>query len=879
METILPVGEYRAEQLLMDSSVLLGGLQRAGQLLDWEGQSILPEGPEEALIDYMARHRTAAGPLVLALLHTLRRVYGAGVARVRRQVERYTQAVTVFLDHYGQGPLALGRAPARINVLGEHVDYVRYLPTEVLPFASREHDNLIVFRPGDEPRVRGRSTLAGTGPAEFALKEGPRPRRYRTGKLDQRWLAWLRETGAPEKHWINYVKASVFFCMMKHPGMRRGFDFLLDSTVPAAGGASSSSTLVVLAGAAVRLANDLPFNAEMLAEDSARAEWYVGTRGGNMDHCAMCLSRRQHALHLNFTPFSTELVPLHRYRYRWVTLFAHEADKGGDVLLEYNERSAVSRVLIPALLEERLAADAELKKRWRDATRTLSRDKESVATAEEARDILALLPEAMTLAEVRRDYPQVFAEFERSYPQLARAPGDRSLMIRARAMHHVGEVVRVRRAVGILKELFSSRMPEEPEKTEPGLRAVGEVITEAHESMRDNYGLTTPHIDELMDIILNHPGVYGARLMGGGFGGNILVLCSKEHVAELVDRAQKEYYGPRRRDAVAEGSIMVSTPGEGFGVLCPRDVLRQSIINASAMWWKWDRYEAVMERSASDLLGIDDLAEFTPVRPIQPIVVAGGRGRLSNDRGYRSPSSLNLLNGRTSLAHVLDAIGAMPFKTLPPIVVVSPAMAGRPLARTKMPPGARLVIQRTPRGTGHAVLRALGEITDEQADALVVWGSQPLLSARTLARSIIAHQALGSAAMVFPTAVTRRPYAPIQRDLHGYVVASLETATEGAPTKRLGETNVGAFVLGATTLIETLKRLHREKWIVRKRRYNTPSGDLGFPNQMARALVDEGRAVIALPIAAVEESLGLRNREGYERVRKIMRGRTSCRGE
>ncbi len=133
---------------------------------------------------------------------------------------------------------------------------------------------------------------------------------------------------------------------------------------------------------------------------------------------------------------------------------------------------------------------------------------------------------------------------------------------------------------------------------------MGDLITETHESLRDLYELTTPDIDELTDIILGHPGVYGARLMGGGFGGNVLALVSKEHVAELVDRVQSGYYAPRGRNGLAEGSITVSTPGEGFGLLCLRDVLRRAVVNASAIWWKWETYAPVIEKSTCELLGI-----------------------------------------------------------------------------------------------------------------------------------------------------------------------------------------------------------------------------------------------------------------------------------
>jgi len=376
--------------------------------------------------------------------------------------------------------------------------------------------------------------------------------------------------------------------------------------------------------------------------------------------------------------------------------------------------------------------------------------------------------------------------------------------------------------------------------------------------MRDLYELTTPDIDELTDIILGHPGVYGARLMGGGFGGNVLALVSKEHVAELVDRVQSGYYAPRGRDGLAEGSITVSTPGEGFSFLCLRDVLHQAVVSASAIWWKWETYAPVIGKSTCELLGIPRADAFKLLRPIQPIIVAGGRRQRRSGRGYRNPAALNVIGGKPSLARVLDSLAAMPFKTL------------QPMKKIPMPRGTRVVLQKEPLGTGHAVLAAIPALRNDKADVLVVWGSQPLVSADTLAHSVVAYQALGSSSMLFPTAVTRTPYAPIQRDLHGYVVASRETAAEGAPTKRLGETNIGAFLLSAPILKATLPGLHEEMWDAAAGRYKTKSGELGFPNEMARALVRAGTPVIAFPIARVEESLGLRDRAGYDEVRRII---------
>jgi hypothetical protein len=57
--------------------------------------------------------------------------------------------------------------------------------------------------------------------------------------------------------------------------------------------------------------------------------------------------------------------------------------------------------------------------------------------------------------------------------------------------------------------------------------------------------------------------------MGGGFGGNVLVLTTAENTQALIERAQAEFYGPRGRDGLSEGAVMISTPGDRLAMLDP----------------------------------------------------------------------------------------------------------------------------------------------------------------------------------------------------------------------------------------------------------------------------------------------------------------------
>jgi galactokinase len=56
------------------------------------------------------------------------------------------------------------------------------------------------------------------------------------------------------------------------------------------------------------------------------------------------------------------------------------------------------------------------------------------------------------------------------------------------------------------------------------LDRLGATFAASHESLRDDYEVSTPELDELVHVATSAPGVIGARLTGAGFGGAIVVL-------------------------------------------------------------------------------------------------------------------------------------------------------------------------------------------------------------------------------------------------------------------------------------------------------------------------------------------------------------------
>jgi len=62
---------------------------------------------------------------------------------------------------------------------------------------------------------------------------------------------------------------------------------------------------------------------------------------------------------------------------------------------------------------------------------------------------------------------------------------------------------------------------------------IGQLLKESHMSLRDDFEVSTPNVDALVERAWAAGGCYGARIMGAGFGGSILAL---------VDRLQAESF-------------------------------------------------------------------------------------------------------------------------------------------------------------------------------------------------------------------------------------------------------------------------------------------------------------------------------------------------
>ena len=60
----------------------------------------------------------------------------------------------------------------------------------------------------------------------------------------------------------------------------------------------------------------------------------------------------------------------------------------------------------------------------------------------------------------------------------------------------------------------------------------GALMVASHNSLRNDFEVSTPAIDALVERLLLRPGVHGARLTGAGFGGCVVALADRGSLAE-----------------------------------------------------------------------------------------------------------------------------------------------------------------------------------------------------------------------------------------------------------------------------------------------------------------------------------------------------------
>jgi galactokinase len=312
--------------------------------------------------------------------------------------------------------------------------------------------------------------------------------------------------------WANYLKAPCQALALRF-GPLRGFDAMVTSTLPVASGLSSSSALVIAMGQAILKANDLELPALDFAEEMARAERYTGTQGGGMDQAISVGAREGHASRIEFNPlrmFET-LIPAD-----WRFVVAHtlvRAEKSGPAQEAYNRRTR------------------------------------------ECREALGIIQGALDGSDWVQDesfsYPRLTSHLPlQELVPLAEAKLEGTLLKRFR--HVVTEATRVYDAEEALRR--------------QDLPTFGLLMSSSHESLRNDYEVSSPELDLLVELALG-AGAAGARLTGAGFGGCAVALSDPDHLDGVLTAFEEGYYRARELSSPLKQILFVAEASKGASVM------------------------------------------------------------------------------------------------------------------------------------------------------------------------------------------------------------------------------------------------------------------------------------------------------------------------
>ena len=185
-----------------------------------------------------------------------------------------------FEELFGSAPEVIASAPGRVNLIGEHVDF---LDGFVLPFAISNVTTVAIAR-NQSNQIRTASM-------------------QKSGVVFQREAAKLSpKTG---EAWSRYPVGVIWALEIS-----TGLDILIDGEVPLGAGLSSSAALECAVATALNSLFELGFSLPGLARIAQRAEnIYVGMPCGIMDQSVSLMAKAGNALLLDTRDLSTEQIP------------------------------------------------------------------------------------------------------------------------------------------------------------------------------------------------------------------------------------------------------------------------------------------------------------------------------------------------------------------------------------------------------------------------------------------------------------------------------------------------------------------------------------------------------------------------------------------
>lgn len=473
---------------------------------------------------------------------------------IQFQKKRWARLVNIFKDKYNHSPIFVARSPGRVNIIGEHIDYSLY---EVLPMAIAA--DLLIAVSHSLPTQETKVSIANVDSQRFKSAEF-------TIQKDKD-----AEIDASTHEWTNYFRAGLNGALnllrSKNSDLSpRNMQVLIDGTVPAGGGLSSSAAFVCASSLAILRANGMDHvSKHELVELAIRSERSVGVNSGGMDQAASVFSIKGDALSVSFSPrLHAEAIAFPKLDPPITFMIAQSfvaADKHVTAPECYNLRvveCTLAAEVMTAALGLTLEDDSSPLCHSLRGFQTAYFASSEISPKHQLETMLSLIPtllpkDGYTLSETASLLsisPSALSQrLNAEFPIRASR-----FLLSQRATHVFSEALRVLEFKSLLQSPRSDLLP-----------LLGALMNQTQSSCRDLYQCSCKELDQLCDIA-REAGAYGSRLTGAGWGGCSVHLVPKGKVEDVRAAWVEKYYRVREpgiKEERLNEAVVVSEPGQG----------------------------------------------------------------------------------------------------------------------------------------------------------------------------------------------------------------------------------------------------------------------------------------------------------------------------
>lgn len=510
----------------------------------------------------------------------------------KKQLARYQNIRDKFAKRFGFAPDFFVRAPGRVNIIGEHIDYSGF---GVLPMAL-QNDTVIAVGLNKNEKTKNSITISNVNEAYKEIEVSKNFKKHLSAATVKNREAKSIAFAADEVKLDCHNWESYFLCGYKGalskikatPDECKSLNFMVDSNIPIAAGLSSSSALVCAATIATLFGNDAGDKLTMkeIATAALEYEKYIGIEGGGMDQAISMLGEAGYAKKIEFSPeFTATNLRLPEGVVFIVANSLTESRKSEVKDLFFNKRVVEAR-LACAMLAKRLSAK---KSNFKDELTNWER----ITTLKQLSGAITLTTKEI-LAEIEKlkkqdGAPYTIAEIEKELGKqiklnltgLKQADGvikaiedmkadedakSRNLdkfQLYNRAKHIITETMRVESFIRLC--VNSGDVLDDGQKA----RLCGDLLNAGMLSASEQYDCSTKELDDLANICTD-AGALGARLTGAGWGGCIVAMVKDEDLEKVLKALREKYYASLGALTAKYNSesdyLFQSKPSNGAGV-------------------------------------------------------------------------------------------------------------------------------------------------------------------------------------------------------------------------------------------------------------------------------------------------------------------------